>query len=143
MVPEIPPSSRLGSNPFTSSQPFGAGPVFGASAPWWAGVNPSVTSPSDPFGDVCDEADCQSAIERLYFFLDGELTLDRRTAVQVHLEACPSCFGAFGFEAELRSVVQRGVVDVVPENLLIRIRAALASELLNSPELLNTPPFPE
>jgi mycothiol system anti-sigma-R factor len=116
-------SSRL------SGTAFGAAAPFGTTPPWWAASSRQVEFPADPFGDPCADTDgtCQSAIERLYFFLDGELTIDRRSAIQVHLDQCPSCFGAFGFEAELRSVVQRSVHTEVPESLVNRIRLAIES----------------
>jgi mycothiol system anti-sigma-R factor len=115
-------SSRL------SGTAFGAAAPFGTTPPWWATVYRQAEFPADPFGDPCaSDGTCQSAIERLYFFLDGELTIDRRSAIQAHLDECPSCFGAFGFEAELRSVVQQGLVAEVPDSLVNRIRLAIES----------------
>jgi mycothiol system anti-sigma-R factor len=147
MVPEQPQmpapkqSSRLG-NPtptsaFPAGTPIGASTPLGATVPWWAAANRQVPFPTDPFGDICAETDgtCQAAIERLYFFLDGELTVERRSSIQHHLDECPSCFGAFGFEAELRSVVQRGVHSQVPASLVDRIRLAIdSSKSLPAPE---------
>jgi anti-sigma factor (TIGR02949 family) len=139
-------SSRLGhrtaQNTFPSdTPPLGASVPFGSAAPWWAAPNRQVPEPSDPFGEICADTDatCQAAIERLYFFLDGELTLDRRSSIQSHLAACPSCFGAFGFEAELRSVVQRGVHVQVPESLVDRIRQAIDSSKGDSSKSLPAP----
>lgn len=75
-----------------------------------------------------DEAGCEDARHTLYFFLDGELTDDRRHAIQAHLEACPPCFEAYDFEAELRIVISQKCRDRVPEALRDRIAQALQIE---------------
>lgn len=75
-----------------------------------------------------DEAGCEDARTTLYFFLDGELTDDRRHAIQAHLEACPPCFEAYDFEAELRIVISQKCRDRVPEALRDRIAQALQIE---------------
>jgi len=54
------------------------------------------------------EADCKEAVERLYHFLDGELTDERRVMIQRHLDACSDCIEAFEFEVELRAAIVRG-----------------------------------
>ena len=76
-------------------------------------------------GDSVVLSDCNAMIARLYHFLDGELTEERRLGIQAHLDACPSCFGAFDFEAELRIVVSKRVHTVVPEALVLRIRQSI------------------
>ena len=72
--------------------------------------------------------ECAEALHRLYHFLDGELTAERRAAIQHHLDLCPPCIGAFEFEAELRVVISRGCQEVVPVDLRQRIAAILAQE---------------
>ena len=72
-----------------------------------------------------DDGDCNDARHTLYSFLDGELTDDRRTVIQAHLEKCPPCFEAFDFEAELRMVIAQKCRDRVPESLRMRIAGAL------------------
>lgn len=42
--------------------------------------------------------DCREAIERLYEFLDQELTPEVRAAVEHHLRMCAGCFRHFEFE---------------------------------------------
>jgi len=68
---------------------------------------------------------CLEAVELLYHYLDGELTDERRVQIQSHLDACPPCFEAYDFEAELRIVVRQKCVDHVPESLMLRVAAAL------------------
>jgi mycothiol system anti-sigma-R factor len=78
--------------------------------------------------DHVQEGDCNEAIKELYTFLDGELTLDRRTAIRAHLDGCHPCLEAFDFEAELRLVVSHHCRETVPESLKQRIAALLAQQ---------------
>lgn len=72
------------------------------------------------------EPGCEEAIHRLYHFLDGELTLERRTAIRHHLDECSPCVGAFEFEAEIRMLVASKCRDEVPDGLRQRIALALS-----------------
>jgi mycothiol system anti-sigma-R factor len=75
-----------------------------------------------------EPADCEETIERLYHYLDGELTDERRADIAQHLDDCSPCLGAYGFEAELRRVIAQKCRDHVPESLFARVRAALDEE---------------
>jgi mycothiol system anti-sigma-R factor len=74
-----------------------------------------------------ERADCAESLKELYVFLDGELTIERRTNIQAHLEGCQDCYEAFDFEAELRMVVSTRCRDEVPEQLRARVFEALQS----------------
>jgi mycothiol system anti-sigma-R factor len=76
-------------------------------------------------------ADCNETVERLYQYLDGELTDQRREQIQRHLDACSPCFQAVGFERELRIVIASRCTDRVPAELIERIRSALLDEEKN------------
>jgi len=71
------------------------------------------------------DVDCNETIERLYIYLDGELTDERRIEIKRHLDDCPPCLDAFDFEAELRQVIADRCKDRVPEALRRRIHEAL------------------
>ena len=71
---------------------------------------------------------CNEALSTLYDYLDGELTVERRTMISVHLDRCGYCGDAAHFEAELRVVIADCAQAHVPEPLLARIRAVLAEE---------------
>ena len=71
------------------------------------------------------DGDCSEAVHVLYHFLDGELTEERRRQIQDHLDACPPCFEAFDFEAELRIVIARKCREQVPDSLRQRIADAI------------------
>jgi mycothiol system anti-sigma-R factor len=71
---------------------------------------------------------CDETIERLYSYLDGELTEERRIEISRHLDLCGPCVGAYGFETELRRVIANRCKDHVPDTLLARVADALAEE---------------
>jgi mycothiol system anti-sigma-R factor len=87
----------------------------------------SAPEPFDPFGSFNPllEGDCGTMVSRLYNFLDGELTDERRVKIQSHLDGCPSCYSAFDFEAELRTVVANRAQTQVPPHLVDRIRLSI------------------
>ncbi len=72
--------------------------------------------------------DCDETVERLYFYLDGELTEERRAEIQRHLDLCGPCVRAFGFETELRKVIADRCKDHVPQHLIERIAVAIHEE---------------
>jgi len=69
--------------------------------------------------------DCTEAVHRIYHFLDGELTDDRRSQIQRHLDECPPCLEAFDFEAELRQLLADKCRERVPDGLRERIAAVI------------------
>ena len=71
--------------------------------------------------DWLNGEDCEQALRTLYSFLDGELTDERRAAIQRHLSECSPCLEAFDFEAELKIAIARSCRDQVPEGLRQRI----------------------
>ena len=80
-----------------------------------------------PCGDGSG-VNCDETLETLYTYLDGELTVERRSIIALHLDECSSCGDAAHFEAELRVVIADCARTTVPESLLARIRAVLAEE---------------
>jgi mycothiol system anti-sigma-R factor len=77
------------------------------------------------------ELDCTETVRRLYGFLDGELTEERRQTIRHHLDHCAPCEEVFVFEAELRRVIADRCKDRVPDQLRQRIAAAIDHERLN------------
>ncbi len=70
--------------------------------------------------------ECEEALDTLYHYLDGELTVERRQQIQRHLDQCSPCLEAFDFEAELKEVIAKRCRDQVPESLRVRVAQALA-----------------
>jgi mycothiol system anti-sigma-R factor len=81
-------------------------------------------------GEHTDESgvDCRVALHRIYHFLDGELTPERRMKIEAHLNSCSPCLQMFGFETELRKIVAGKCHEAVPEGLRQRIADALHHE---------------
>jgi len=69
--------------------------------------------------------DCSEAAQLLYHYMDGELTAERRVLISHHLDDCPPCLDAFGFEVELRLVVSMRCRERVPEHLVKRVAEAI------------------
>ena len=73
--------------------------------------------------------DCKSAIEKLYQYLDRELTVEEHREVKQHLDACPPCAQFFRFEEGLLSIVG----DIcrkqhAPESLRTKVQELQASQ---------------
>lgn len=68
---------------------------------------------------------CDEVVETLYLYLDGELDARGCEEVRRHLDDCAPCFEAFGFEAELRSVIAARCQEELPAELRERILTAL------------------
>ncbi|HET8929460.1 MAG TPA: mycothiol system anti-sigma-R factor, partial [Acidimicrobiales bacterium] len=71
---------------------------------------------------VCSEVasahvDCGTALRELYSYLDGEITVERREDIRVHIEECAPCLDAFDFEVELRQLVARTCQCEAPDAL--------------------------
>ena len=71
------------------------------------------------------DTDCGDALHRLYEYLDGELTVERRALISTHLERCPPCQDLGDFESELRQVIAMRCREAVPDHLKARVAAAL------------------
>jgi mycothiol system anti-sigma-R factor len=89
--------------------------------------NPAVPSGQEA-EPVAGFVGCDETIERLYFYLDGELTEQRRLEITRHLDMCGPCVGAYGFESELRRVIANRCKDHVPDSLIARVAEALRDE---------------
>ncbi len=113
------------STPFGASVPFGSEPAFGASPRFGTPTEASFGASSLP----CVGGNCGEAVQVLYPFLDGELNLEQHSMVQSHLDNCPSCGSAFGFELQLRKTVRSKLTVEVPESLAQRIRRAITADL--------------
>ena len=77
------------------------------------------------------EHNCDDALHDLYHFLHGELTPEKRTAIEHHLDDCPPCGETFDFEAELRLIIAKKCSDTVPDSLRQRIADAIGHEQLH------------
>ena len=51
---------------------------------------------------------CEKSAERMYTYLDREVTWFRRVRIRVHLRRCPPCADGFNFEEALKDRIRRG-----------------------------------
>ena len=72
-----------------------------------------------------EKRECSEAVELLYHYIDGQLTEERRVLIRRHLDDCPPCLDAYGFEAELRVVISQKCREQVPDGLREKVAAAL------------------
>jgi mycothiol system anti-sigma-R factor len=86
---------------------------------------------SEASASATAELDCTETVRRLYDFLDGELTEERRRKIRLHLDHCGPCEEVFEFEVELRRVIADRCKDHVPDQLRRRIAEAIDHERLN------------
>ncbi|MBX6341808.1 MAG: mycothiol system anti-sigma-R factor [Thermomicrobiaceae bacterium] len=67
--------------------------------------------------------DCQKVMERLYHYLDRELSEGEVEEVQRHLDACPPCRDRFTFEENVLRLVGDCARHVTaPPELVERVR---------------------
>ncbi len=93
--------------------------------------------PKEPSVDeLMGGGDCNDALHTLYHYLDGELTRERRHAIQEHLEQCAPCLRAFDFEAELKVIVARSCRDQVPESLRERVARTIEEASKSKPDFV-------
>lgn len=69
--------------------------------------------------------ECQETLAKLYTFLDGELTQERKSKIRHHLDECSPCLEAYEFESELRAMVASKSRDECPDALRAKIAAIL------------------
>ncbi|HEX9729211.1 MAG TPA: zf-HC2 domain-containing protein [Gemmatimonadales bacterium] len=70
--------------------------------------------------------DCHAALDRLYEYLDDELTPEIEAAVRDHLARCTRCFGRFDFERSYLVFLEtRARTRGAPADLKRRILAEL------------------
>jgi mycothiol system anti-sigma-R factor len=78
--------------------------------------------------------DCNDCVERLFAFLDTELTPAELTQVRSHLEGCDDCDDEFVFEARfLEQLKECCTSDVAPAELRQRVILRLRGEAPPTP----------
>ena len=76
-----------------------------------------------------DQSPCQRTMEKLYEFLDGELTPDVDEQIRAHLAECRGCFPHFEYERVfLRFMEKHAVIERAPATLRRKILSALMNE---------------
>jgi len=71
---------------------------------------------------------CDDALEKMYMYIDGELTVESAEAIKVHINDCPPCWDAFHFEERLKVVVRTRLKEEVPSELMVRLHSIIRAE---------------
>lgn len=84
---------------------------------------------------------CEDNKRLLHAYFDGELDLVRSVEFEEHLRTCPGCSLGLRDQEEMRqSLRSAALYEHAPENLRVRIRAALPSEI--QPRVIAVPRRP-
>jgi mycothiol system anti-sigma-R factor len=76
-----------------------------------------------------DDMPCDDVIERMYEFLDGELTSDVDAKIRDHLSKCGRCYPHFRHEEVfLRFLERRAQIEKAPPSLRRRILKKLLDD---------------
>jgi mycothiol system anti-sigma-R factor len=76
-----------------------------------------------------DRSPCEEVLEKLYEFLDGELTPEVNEQIRAHLAECRGCYPHFEHERVfLRFLEKRAVIERAPPTLRRRILKALMND---------------
>jgi anti-sigma factor (TIGR02949 family) len=67
------------------------------------------------------ETDCSDVLDRVYEYLDAEMTDYDVAKIRVHLEECAPCLQQYHLENALKALVRRSCRDAAPAGLRIRI----------------------
>jgi len=74
--------------------------------------------------------DCDDCLDKLYAFLDQELTPNERKQVATHLEGCVDCGDNLAFEERFLKLVRDcGTSDVAPLELRRRVADRLRTDV--------------
>jgi len=71
---------------------------------------------------------CREAIEKLWEYIDGELTDADTAQVHDHLEACRACYPHFDFQRAFHEFIGQHTLRPVPPGLRRRVFLALLAE---------------
>ncbi len=74
---------------------------------------------------LTDDDACSAALQRLWGYLDKELTVDDEVELREHLAGCPPCLAEYSIDVTLKNVVRRSCREEAPADLRVRIRQTL------------------
>ena len=67
--------------------------------------------------------DCNECLEKLYPFLDRELSIEERRQVETHLSLCPPCRDHFRFEYNVLTMISKRCRETsAPPELVARVK---------------------
>jgi mycothiol system anti-sigma-R factor len=82
-------------------------------------------APGDDALPLVDDDPCSAALQRLWGYLDKELSADDEDELRDHLAGCPPCLAEYSIDVVLKNVVRRSCHEEAPDRLRLRIRETL------------------
>ena len=71
-------------------------------------------------------SDCSEVLEKVWLYLDGEMSADQLADIRVHLDECSPCLRAYGLEQAVKALVARKCgCEPAPEELRLKLMATL------------------
>ena len=68
------------------------------------------------------ETDCREVLERVYEYLDGEMTSSDIAKIRQHLDECSPCLSEYDLDVALKALIRRSCgCERAPEALRARI----------------------
>ncbi len=74
---------------------------------------------------LTDDDACSQALQRLWGYLDKELTADDEDELRDHLAGCPPCLAEYSIDVVLKNLVRRSCREEAPDRLRVRIQQTL------------------
>ncbi|GAA4535131.1 MULTISPECIES: mycothiol system anti-sigma-R factor [Nonomuraea] len=73
------------------------------------------------------ETDCREVLDRVYEYLDGELTAGDVADIRVHLDECGPCLEEYDLDKAIKQLVAKKCgCDPVPDDLRDKVLARIA-----------------
>jgi mycothiol system anti-sigma-R factor len=73
------------------------------------------------------ETDCDEVLNRVFEYLDGELTPSDVAKIQQHLDECSPCLAEHDLDQALKTLVRRSCAERAPDELRARILTQITS----------------
>ena len=67
------------------------------------------------------DTDCREVLDRVYEYLDAEVTPQDVAKIRQHLDECGPCLAEYDLEHALKALVRRSCCEVAPAELRVRI----------------------
>jgi mycothiol system anti-sigma-R factor len=77
------------------------------------------------------DTDCSDVLDRIYEFLDGEMTPSDVDSIKHHLLECSPCLDSYELDRMVQALVRRSCAcEAAPDQLKARIKVAVSQVLI-------------
>ena len=83
-------------------------------------------APDDEVPPAAVDDACAAALQRLWSYVDAELTADDEAELRDHLAGCPPCLAEYSIDVVLKNLVRRSCQEEAPVELRVRITETIA-----------------